>query len=411
MVLYSDDIYYVLGLASIPAWISIYYFFVKKNINTSIAFLVLSAFTNRVVFALLDPFLHNWDEKFHALVSKNLMSYPIKPMLRVDAILPYDIAAWCCNHIWVHKQPLFLWQMALSMKMLGVHEITLRLPSIVMGTFSVFLIFDLARRWTQKSDVAFLAAFLFSFSYFQLELTSGLFSSEHNDIAFAFYLTASIWAFVRYTKSEDIKWVLLIGFFSGAAILNKWLTGLLVYGGWGLYEVALYKKDIILLKIKHIFLSLFVCVATFLPWQLYILYRFPLESAITHKHNALHITEALEGHSGDAWFHLHQMPTMYGKVLLFFIPIGLYYLFWNKNVSRSLSVSLVFMVVTLYTFFSVIVQTKMPAFTFPMYAIVWILISTGIIHVLYFTAPKLFYGGYLCVVGCVFAKALASSRL
>lgn len=74
--------------------------------------LLFGAIGVRLFMITIDPFLHDWDERFHAIVAKNMITYPFKPMLFVNPVLPYDYRAWCCNHIWVHKQPLFLWQMA-----------------------------------------------------------------------------------------------------------------------------------------------------------------------------------------------------------------------------------------------------------------------------------------------------------
>lgn len=50
------------------------------------------------------------------------------------------------------------------------------------------------------------------------------------------FVTASIWAWVIYLKNiYSLKWTILVGVFVGCAILNKWLPGLLIYGGWVIY--------------------------------------------------------------------------------------------------------------------------------------------------------------------------------
>lgn len=224
---------FISTIVAISLMISIYLHFIVKKTNLALLLLLITAFIVRLFIASIDPFLQDWDERFHALVAKNMMSNPFKPMMRLDPILPYKIEDWCCNHIWVHKQPLFLWQMALSMKIFGTNEITLRFPSVVMGTISIYFVYDIAKMWLKNLDVAFFAASLCTFSYYQLELISGRFSLEHNDLAFAFYVTASVWGFLKYNYTQDkLKWSILIGVFVGCAILNKWLTGLLVYGGW-----------------------------------------------------------------------------------------------------------------------------------------------------------------------------------
>ena len=236
MVFYSFQTNIGLFVASIPALLSILVFFNYNRKKLALQLLVLSAFLLRLLMSALDPFLHNWDERFHALVAKNMMQSPFKPMLHKNPILPYDFADWSTNHIWLHKQPLFLWQMALSMKIFGVNEMAIRLPSVLMGTISVYFIYKIAEYWFKNETTAFLAALIFTFSNYQLSLTSGRFALDHNDVAFTFYVTASLWAFTRYLRSNfKIRWAIFIGIFVGCAVLNKWLTGFLVYGGWGLY--------------------------------------------------------------------------------------------------------------------------------------------------------------------------------
>lgn len=46
-----------------------------------VLFLLLSALLIFCFEALLDPFLNIYDERFHALVAKNLMNHPLRPTL------------------------------------------------------------------------------------------------------------------------------------------------------------------------------------------------------------------------------------------------------------------------------------------------------------------------------------------
>ena len=41
-----------------------------------------------------DLYLHSWDERYHALVAKNMMDNPFVPMLYKNAILPFDPIDW-----------------------------------------------------------------------------------------------------------------------------------------------------------------------------------------------------------------------------------------------------------------------------------------------------------------------------
>lgn len=382
MPFYTTETIIGLSISVIPALISIYVFLVLKKERLALGFLLLSAFGIRLLMASLDPFIHSWDERFHALVAKNMMEHPFKPMLRVNPILEYDYKAWCCNHIWLHKQPLFLWQMALSMKIFGVHLLSMRLPSILMGTIGVLLTFDIARFWTQNRNVAFLAALLWTFSFYQLELVAGRFPTEHNDMAFLFYVTASIWAFVRYIESEfKWKWAIGIGLFIGCAVLTKWLTGLVVFGAWGLYLLL----NPSFLKAPNHYFKFIVGVLTaclvFVPWQVYTHYAFPLESAWEHEYNRLHIFEVVETHGGDIYYHFNQLLSHYDVKVLLFTFLGLICSFITIPF-KKLSLALFAIVGVIFFFFSVIVATKMPSFTYPTHVLINIYTAIGVYFIL-----------------------------
>ena len=128
----------LLGLVSIGL-------FSFNKIKAAILLLVSASFFIGLFFALVDPFLHLWDEQFHALVSKNLSKHLLKPTLFETPILDYDYKAWYANHIWLHKQPLFLWQMALSQLIIGHTELGIRFPDVIMHTILTFIVFDIGK--------------------------------------------------------------------------------------------------------------------------------------------------------------------------------------------------------------------------------------------------------------------------
>ncbi len=143
--------------AVLGAWS--YFAFRKGSYRIGLFLLFLSSFALRFWVATLDPFLHDWDERFHAVVAKNMTVHPFKPMLHVDPVISsYDFTAWCCNHVWLHKQPLFLWQMALSLKIFGVSEWALRIPSVLMSALLVFPIFNIGQHLFDERT-GYIAAF------------------------------------------------------------------------------------------------------------------------------------------------------------------------------------------------------------------------------------------------------------
>ena len=165
--------------------------------------LVISAIILRFSFIQFDSFLHIWDERFHALVARNLIDNPLKPTLYQNPLLPYNPDIWITNHIWLHKPPLFLWQIALSIKLFGINEFAIRFPSALMSILMLFFLWQIGKIALNK-HIAFYALLLYIPSSYFLELTTGFFPTDHNDIAFIFYVTASIWGWVRYNQNKCV---------------------------------------------------------------------------------------------------------------------------------------------------------------------------------------------------------------
>lgn len=371
--------YVFLILSLITCFLSLLSFHKGKE-KLSVALLIAGALVIRLFMITIDPFLHDWDERFHALVAKNMISDPFTPMLYVHPALPYNYAAWCCNHIWIHKQPVFLWQMALSMKVFGVNEVALRLPSAILGAIQVFFVFRVGKL-LQNAAVGFYGAFFFALSFYQLQLTAGIGDMDHHRIVFGFYVAASIWAYAEYLHSKKISFAIWAGVFAGLAVLNMWLAGLIVYGGWAVAWLFFTKFNLKTIwsegkkEIPVIFLSLLVAVVVFLPWQVYTHIRFPQESANEMEWNRRHISEVLEGHQGPWYYYILQLPMHFGLLAYAIIPLALLAMIkFSRN--KSLLITLLFCLSVTYLFFSLVVQTRMPSYMYMVSFIIWIAIGS-----------------------------------
>lgn len=354
-------------------------FFYKGSEKWALVLLFLAAFLLRICMISLDPFLNKWDERFHALVAKNMMAHPFMPMLRKDAILPFNYGDWSGNHIWLHKQPFFLWQMAISLKIFGVNEFAVRFPGALMGAIQILFIYRIGKLVLNK-QTGYLSALLFAGSYFQLQQTSGLIGMDQNDIAFGFYTIASIWALIEFNYSQKKYWILLIGLFSGIAILNKWLTGLLVYAGWGIAILADKQSRRSLKKYLEIISALLVTCIVFLPWQLYILKTFPIESNIEYHFNNMHFKTALEGHSGTYAFYINRFTKeQFGYWAIIPFISGIYYLLKNGK-DRTSKLYVLIPVFAIYIFFSFFVASKSTGYVFVVSSLVYILIAAGLYY-------------------------------
>ncbi len=335
----------------------------KSRKTYAIVLLTLASLVISIFIARLDAFLILWDEQFHALVAKNMIDNPFKPVLYREIYLDYNYKNWTANYIWLHKQPLFLWQMAFSMKLWGINEFGVRFPSVVMHTLITLLIYRIGSLTVDKRH-GFVGALFFTVAYYPLELVAGRFSTDHNDVAILFYITASFWSLCEYYTTGKRYWLYLTGLFSGMAVLVKWLIGLLIYAGWMFAGINFSKMKLKKEVIRDLFKSLLIAIIVFLPWQIYILLEYPREAYHELLFNITHLIAPVENHSGGLFFHFNAMYKLYGGGLLvpYLMILGLitYFVKVDRNVIRRI---LLFSVIIVYFVFS-FAETKMTSFTY-----------------------------------------------
>ena len=338
----------------------------------AVGLLMAAAFLLRLAMAGLDPFLHDWDERFHAVVARNLMANPLLPLLRARAVLPYDYKSWVGNHVWLHKQPLFLWQMALAMKLFGTNVVALRLPSVLLGSLLLYPIYRLGRLIYDDPTTGYLAAVLATFAFYSLEQTSGLIGMDHDDVAFTAYVGASIWAYYECRASaRPGRWLLAVGVLAGAAVLCKWLTGLVVYAAWGLDILSDAARRRAWRQYGQAALSATVATAVWLPWQLFTAWRYPLESAYERAYNTRHFGEALEGHLHPWDYHFTLLPIHYGALAWLLAAGGIWWLVADR---RRPLLPLVAAVAVIYLFFT-LAATKMYSYVYVVSPLLFVLMA------------------------------------
>lgn len=171
--------------------------------------------------------LHVWDESVHALVARNMIEAPLRPMLYRAPALPYNRHDWMANHVWLHKPPAALWLMAGSMRLFGTNEIAMRVPSVVLSTLSVLLTFLIARQLL-TTRVALLAAGIHAVNGFLIALAAGRRVADHVDTALIFFVELGVCLAIVFSRSRRWGWLVLAGASVGAGLLTKTWPALVV---------------------------------------------------------------------------------------------------------------------------------------------------------------------------------------
>lgn len=166
---------------------------------------------------LFVPFLGNaplfdWDEVNFATCAKEMLLTGNYGQISVD-FKPF----W-------EKPPFFFWLQAGCMALFGVNEFAARLPNALCGALTLPLLVYLGNRmhsprlgyWWAVLWIGSITPFVY-------------FKSGIIDPWFNVFIFIGIWAWIEYTTSHRLKWILATGLFIGLAVLTKGPVGWLLY--------------------------------------------------------------------------------------------------------------------------------------------------------------------------------------
>ena len=170
-----------------------------------------------------------FDEFFHATVARNLLKDPFRFTL-YDAPAVEVAGGWTTAHVWLHKPPLALWQIALSFLALGTTTFALRLPSLLLSAGIAVITYRLAMELFRSRSVGVIAAALCAFNPFIAGSVHGRHFSDHLDVALLFYTVAGLLAVARGINTGSYGAYALAGLMLGLAFVTKAFPALITAG-------------------------------------------------------------------------------------------------------------------------------------------------------------------------------------
>lgn len=338
-----------------------------KQQEVSTFLLFGAAFSIAIALCAINPLFFSWDEQFHALVAKNGMHDFFRPTLFKEQPLDLEYF-WVNSTVWMHKQPFFTWLPIPFMKLFGVSAFSYRFVyCILFGFFPIITFKILHKLYTDR--IAFWGAIASIHAGFLLILVNGAVATDQNDFTFLFLISLSFLFFLNWLATPSFKWSVLIGVVVGLAILTKWLVGLLVFAPWIIILlVAFVQKRNVGMQLIHLLVALLATTLVALPWQLYAYIHFESTYLYELNFNTQHLFEVIENQSGLLFFHfIDAVDKVYFASFIFW-PLCLTgaFQFWKKTKDLYVKIVVIVPIVAIYLFFT-IAQTKMPAFTLPVY--------------------------------------------
>ena len=255
------------------------------------------------------PYISQWDEAYHALVAKNLVSHPLRPTLHDSPLRDLDYRNWTGNHIWLHKPPMALWLMAGSIAVGGRQELVFRLPSVVLGTVSVLLTFLVGRALFGEL-AGLVAAALHAVNPLCIRLASGTVPTDHVDaiLVFAVELT---WWLLLVASSRRLAPQVLAGVALGVALLTKSLPAAIALTGL----LPFWDRQSLWALARPLTVVLLVAAVIVLPWKIYAMSMWPEESAFESRSVFQHLSSTVEEHAHSASWYLELIPAHFGGML------------------------------------------------------------------------------------------------
>lgn len=257
------------------------------------------------------PYISQWDEAYHALVARNIAAAPPVPVLYAEKLLPADDRDWTKAGVWLHKPPLPLWLMAAGIAVFGEDESSFRIPSIVLDTLAILLVYLLALELFGPAAIGagLAAAMLYALNPLMIRLVSGRIPDDAPHVINAFFITLTVYLFAVSARKDSRAYAAAAGLSLGLGTLCMSAVALLGLAAPLPLMLSLRgpRGSARLLAVAFVFF-----LAAAIPWPLYCLSRWP---ELWRHESALHVEHlfaALDGHAHAWWWYLEILAVQYG---------------------------------------------------------------------------------------------------
>jgi len=282
--------------------------------------------------------------------------------------------------MWNTKPPFLIWLQVISMKLWGVNELAVRLPSVLAALGTCFVLLYLSKRQFTNYLFGFIAVFVLICSSGYMDVHAS--RTGDYDALLTLFTTCSGLFFFFYCEKKRPKDIYLFFLFTTLAVLTKSIAGLLFLPSFLIYSI-LNKQLIPILKDKHLYIGLFIFAGIVLFYYL-----------MRESHNPGYISAVIKNEFGGRYFKVierHDYGYLYyARTLIkerftywvLFLPLGLLVGLTGKNAGIKRITSFSFLMVFTYFLVITLAKTKLEWYDVPMYPFLSILVTVFIYHLI-----------------------------
>lgn len=281
--------------------------------------------------------------------------------------------------MWNTKPPLLIWLQVGAMKLFGVNELAVRLPSAISAFLTCMILLVLSKYY--------LKSFWFGFIVILVLITSNGYINFHAtrtgdyDALLTLFTTLSGLFFFAYCETQRQKQLYGFFIFTALAVLTKSVTGLLFLPAILIYSF-IEKQFIPLLKNKHFYFGLFSFLTLVVGYYLLREVHNPgYLNAVQENELGGRYLKVVEKHQHGFWFYYNNIANYRLSAWYFLVPFGLVTGLFSKN--KKIKKITLFSFLMVLTFFLIIstAQTKLEWYDTPLYPFLSIIIGVFIYYI------------------------------
>ena len=283
-----------------------------RTIVSVIPFFVAGLLIYFPLFGHLDTFpIRIWDES----------------RLANNAYEMYKNGDWIVTHfdgqpdMWSTKPPLMIWLQVIFMKIIGINELAVRLPSSFAALFTCIILIVFSRYYLKDYWPGLIASIVLCTTHGYISF-HGARSGDY-DALLTFFTTSYVLSFFLYLEKEKPEYLYLTFIAVTMAVMTKSIAGLLFLPG--LFIFTLFERKLLkLLRSRHFYFGLIIFIVTVAGYYFIREHKNPgyLEAVYNNDLWGRYNTSS-GGHTGPFSYYYDKLMQNEISNWQFFLPFGI----------------------------------------------------------------------------------------